>query len=153
MAYDQDVSNERVRPDPGDTADPDGAATASETEMVEAEGRQEQAPDTRQPSAEVSAEPTDTRAEGGDALLSPEDTVRLQRRWGDIQSRFVDDPRQAVEAADGLVAELMDALTARFTEHRSVLEAQWQRGDDVDTEQLRRALRDYRAFFERLLTA
>jgi hypothetical protein len=133
MAYDQDVSNERVRPDTGDTADPDRAATASETEMVEAEGRQEQAPDTR--------------------LLSPEDTVRLQRRWGDIQSRFVDDPRQAVEAADGLVAELMEALTARFSEHRSVLEAQWQRGDDVDTEQLRRALRDYRAFFEQLLTA
>ena len=121
--------------------------------MGERQGRLDEVPDMERSPAEGSAEPTDPRQEGGEALLSREDTVRLQRRWGDIQSRFVDDPRQAVESADGLVAELLEALTARFSEHRSVLEGQWQRGEDVDTEQLRRALRDYRAFFERLLTA
>ena len=153
MAYDQDLSSEQPRGATRSVPGPDRTDTTSERDMGERQGRLDEVPDMERSPAEESEQPTDTRQEGGEALLSREDTVRLQRRWGDIQSRFVDDPRQAVESADGLVAELLEALTARFSEHRSVLEAQWQRGEDVDTEQLRRALRDYRAFFERLLTA
>jgi hypothetical protein len=45
----------------------------------------------------------------------------------------------------------MQRLAEMFADERSRLEAQWDRGDDVSTEDLRVALRRYRAFFGRLL--
>jgi hypothetical protein len=84
-------------------------------------------------------------------LLSGEQTERYRARWVEMQTSFVDEPRQTVEEADRLVAELMQKLAAGFSEARSTLEEQWTRGDDVSTEDLREALRRYRSFFERLL--
>ena len=75
----------------------------------------------------------------------------LRGRWTDIQAGFVDEPRRAVEQADGLVAEVMQQLAQAFSEARSGLERQWDHGDDVNTEDLRQALRRYRSFFDRLL--
>jgi hypothetical protein len=74
-------------------------------------------------------------------------------RWDDIQSRFVDDPRNSVEQADTLVLEVVQDLQTTFGSERSSLEAQWQSGEDVQTEDLRVALRRYRSFFDRLLSA
>ncbi|MFI8962556.1 hypothetical protein ACIGO8_10600 [Streptomyces sp. NPDC053493] len=76
----------------------------------------------------------------------------FRTRWRDIQSLFVDDPREAVHSADSLVADVMQKLAATFAEHRRTLEGQWKEGADVDTESLRTALRQYRSFFNRLLT-
>ena len=76
----------------------------------------------------------------------------FRTRWESIQTAFVDSPRQAVEDADGLVAELMQRLAQTFTQERESLEGQWSRGDDVSTEDLRVALQRYRSFFERLLS-
>jgi hypothetical protein len=76
----------------------------------------------------------------------------LRGRWTDIQSGFVDEPRRAVEQADSLVAEVMQQLAQAFSEARSGLEGQWDRGDDINTEDLRQALRRYRSFFDRLLS-
>jgi hypothetical protein len=91
---------------------------------------------------------------GGDvALLDPTDAEGFRQRWGDAQARFVDDPREAVQTADGLVAELMQTLASSFSEHKGELEAQWQSGGDPDTEELRQALQRYRSFFDRLLSA
>jgi hypothetical protein len=75
----------------------------------------------------------------------------LRGRWADVQAGFVDEPRRAVEQADSLVAEVMQQLAQAFSEARSGLERQWDRGDDVNTEDLRQALRRYRSFFDRLL--
>ena len=75
----------------------------------------------------------------------------LLRGWSDVQARFVDDPRGAVLAADGLVAEVVRALAHRFTQHRDGLEEQWSRGSEPSTEELRLALQQYRSFFQRLL--
>jgi hypothetical protein len=86
-------------------------------------------------------------------LLPAEASTQLQSRWREIQTRFVDDPREAVSAADGLVAELMQTLASGFAERRNALEGQWQRGEDVGTEELRMVLQQYRAFFDRLLSA
>jgi hypothetical protein len=72
-------------------------------------------------------------------------------RWTDVQTGFVDSPRQAVEQADGLVAELMQHLAKTFADERGRLEGQWDRGDDVQTDELRTAFQRYRSFFERLL--
>ena len=65
---------------------------------------------------------------------------------------FVDEPRQAVQQADSLVAGAMKRLAEMFAAERAKLEGQWDRGDDVSTEDLRLALRRYRSFFGRLLS-
>jgi hypothetical protein len=86
-------------------------------------------------------------------LFAGEETERFRGRWTEIQAAFVDEPRRAVEDADALVAELMQRLAETFARERSNLESQWDRGDDVSTEDLRLALQRYRSFFDRLLSA
>jgi hypothetical protein len=86
-------------------------------------------------------------------LFPEERTEGFQSRWVEIQTRFVDQPRESVQAADALVAELMQQLADGFSRVRSGLEGQWDRGDQVSTEELRVALQRYRSFFERLLAA
>jgi hypothetical protein len=100
--------------------------------------------------------PTDTSTAEGeprDALLPSADGEDYQTRWRQIQERFVDEPRTAVQDADGLVAELMRRMAATFAEEREALETEWERGDEVSTEDLRRAMQHYRSFFNRLLAA
>ncbi|MEE1815819.1 hypothetical protein PUR59_12465 [Streptomyces sp. SP18ES09] len=86
-------------------------------------------------------------------LLDPMDEEAFRNRWHDIQSRFVDDPREAVHDADGLVTDVIRQLAATFGDRKKDLEGQWSEGEDVDTESLRKALRQYRSFFHRLLSA
>ncbi|MEU9192520.1 hypothetical protein [Streptomyces hundungensis] len=76
----------------------------------------------------------------------------FRARWQQIQSRFVDDPKDSVNAADQLVAETMQALATTFSSHKRDLEGQWHRGEEVPTEDLRLALQQYRSFFNRLLS-
>ena len=117
------------------------------------------ATDVGEPAAAVPGQPqsggtgsaTDTATK--EPLLPTEQTDRYTSRWQEIQAGFVDEPRQAVEQADGLVADLMQRLAASFSEERERLESQWDRGDDVSTEDLRVALTRYRSFFDRLLSA
>jgi hypothetical protein len=84
-------------------------------------------------------------------LFRDEESGQFRTRWTDIQGAFVDSPRSAVERADALVAETMKRMAEMFAEERHKLEAQWDRGDNVTTEDLRVALQRYRAFFDRLL--
>jgi hypothetical protein len=90
---------------------------------------------------------------GGEPLLAEDELGRFRAQWEQIQVGFVDEPRGAVEQADSLVAELMQRLAASFSDERGRLEGQWDRGDEVSTEDLRVALTRYRSFFERLLSA
>ena len=76
----------------------------------------------------------------------------LRTRWSDIQAGFVDEPRTAVQKADELVAQSIKRLAERFAEERNRLEHSWDRGDQVNTEDLRVALQTYRSFFQRLLS-
>ena len=85
-------------------------------------------------------------------LFSPEEAKDFRARWDTIQVGFVDEPRQAVQQADSLVAGAMKRLAEMFAAERAKLEGQWDRGDDVSTEDLRLALRRYRSFFGRLLS-
>ena len=84
-------------------------------------------------------------------LLPDEIVDDLRPRWADIQASFVDEPRRAVEQADALVADAIGRLAEAFAQARSTLEHDWDRGEEVSTEDLRLALRRYRAFFDRLL--
>jgi hypothetical protein len=56
-----------------------------------------------------------------------------------------------VEEADNLVAVTMKRLAEIFADERSKLEQQWDRGDNISTEDLRLAMHRYRSFFHRLL--
>jgi hypothetical protein len=92
-------------------------------------------------------------AAGRGPLLSHDQSEHFTTRWREIQTSFVDQPRDSVEQADALVADLMQRLAAGFSNERERLEEQWGRGDDVSTEDLRVALTRYRSFFDRLLSA
>ena len=86
-------------------------------------------------------------------LFSQSDVGDLRGRWSNVQASFVDEPRRAVEEGDKLVATVMQRLAEGFANERSKLEKQWDRGDNVSTEDLRVALQRYRSFFDRLLNA
>ena len=100
------------------------------------------------------AEGRQAQAQNSRTVLFPErDAVDLRKRWTDIQTAFVDEPRSAVQKADALVADVMKRLAESFASERGALEKQWDRGDDATTEDLRVALQRYRMFFDRLLSA
>jgi hypothetical protein len=85
--------------------------------------------------------------------LFPDDELHnFRARWDQVQTSFVDEPRQAVEQADSLVANVVKRIAEQFSAERATLEQQWAQGDNVSTEDLRQALRRYRSFFDRLLT-
>jgi len=100
--------------------------------------------------------PTDNRQQPAEAAAGPllprDATQDLRSQWDRIQAGFVDEPRAAVKQADELVEHAIKRLSDSFTEARNALERQWDRGEDVSTEDLRQALRKYRSFFERLLS-
>jgi hypothetical protein len=85
-------------------------------------------------------------------LLPSDYSADMRTRWETIQTGFVDDPRIAVQHADELVATAIKKLAESFAGERGKLEEQWSKGNDVSTEDLRQALRRYRAFFHRLLS-
>lgn len=85
------------------------------------------------------------------ALLTPQESEHFRMRWNEIQGKFVDEPRSAVQQADMLVSEVIGQITQMFAKEHSLLEGQWNQGNDVSTEDLRKALQRYRSFFNRLV--
>lgn len=86
-----------------------------------------------------------------EALLSHKETEHFRTLWNEIQGKFVDEPRSAVQQADALVSDVIDKIIEMFSNERSSLEGQWKDGNDVSTEDLRKALQRYRSFFNRLV--
>ena len=109
--------------------------------------------DLRNEVRRTGAGPAEVRDASDAAPLFPSNELDdLRNRWSAVQTAFVDEPRKAVEQADSLVASAMKRLAEVFAEERSKLEGQWDRGDNVSTEDLRIALQRYRSFFQRLLS-
>jgi hypothetical protein len=102
--------------------------------------------------ADATTERTDRDSSGNGNAPLLSDADGFQSRWEEIQVRFVDEPRGAVEDADALVATVMQRLAEGFAQERERLEGQWGRGEDISTEDLRVALQRYRSFFQRLLS-
>jgi hypothetical protein len=138
-------------------------ADLADSEAHKRMGREAADPDRPKPVQSVAAEikdrpaavPQDRGHDGGGSapLFSESDVADLRSRWSRAQTGFVDEPRKAVEEADKLVASVMKRLAEGFANERSKLEKQWDRGDNVSTEDLRVALQRYRSFFDRLLSA
>ena len=125
--------------------------TAADQEQLDQEPA-ERVTSTRELAKDLERKPSGKADHPANAALFPENESRdFHKRWTDIQTAFVDEPRQAVERADELVAEVIKRLADSFARERSQLEGQWGRGDNVSTEDLRVALQRYRAFFDRLL--
>ena len=85
------------------------------------------------------------------ALFESSVLSEFNTRWTDVQTGFVDEPRRAVQQADALVSDVIKRIGDSFGNERAQLEKQWDRGDEVSTEDLRQALQRYRSFFSRLL--
>ncbi len=103
--------------------------------------------------------------------LSVEQRDHFATEWRSVQARFVDDPPGAIEGADGLVQQVMEArgypvgdfeqrAADVSVDHSAVVEhyraghdiAERQTRDDgVGTEDLRQAMVHYRSLFEDLL--
>ena len=86
------------------------------------------------------------------ALFTQEAASEFRSQWDLVQRSFVDDPRAAVHAADELVAQVTQSLAETFASQRSELEKGLDQAGARTTENLRIALRQYRSFFERLLS-
>jgi len=95
----------------------------------------------------------DGQSQSTPSLLGNDNSTRYGDQWQAIQAKFVDEPQNAVKEADSLVAEVIQELARKFAEQREQLEGRWRSGSEVSTEDLRQALQQYRAFFQRLLAA
>lgn len=91
-----------------------------------------------------------TAIPGRQQPVSKREIEDLNERWTAIQADFVDNPRQAVEQADQLVASAIEQMTEGFRAEKSQLESRWNK-EEASTEDLRVSLQHYRALFDRLL--
>jgi hypothetical protein len=110
----------------------------------------DQQPDGTEPAA--SAQQKILPAERQSPLFPTEQCQSLGDEWQAIQAGFVDAPRQSVQRADALVKKTVDILQTRFSAMHNCLEQNWEKDNDVSTEDLRLALQNYRSFFQRLLS-
>jgi len=102
--------------------------------------------------------------------LRPESRARYTEEWKSLQAEFVDEPRRSVARADSLLQNLMhergypvekfDQRAADLSvDHPKVVEnyreghrlATLGAGDRAETEDLRQAMRHFRALFEELV--
>lgn len=142
-----EITDSTTGPEHADTTRLEHADAAARPDHADATARPEHADTTARPRH------TDTGTEPVQ-LFKEDETQGYRSRWEGIQAQFVDSPRESVEQADQLVAEITQRLNDLFSEERSGLEEQWSRGDgQASTEDLRMALTRYRAFFQRLLAA
>ena len=154
MANEERMSGPKMPPRP-DTAD----------EMQRRSETAPAPPRPQAPSAQTMKEMETARTSTNDAVRQAEDPfghvetlfpagdiTRLRNQWTEIQSGFVDEPRDAVKRADSLVGDVLKSLSETFAKERARLESQWDHEGDVTTEDFRMALRRYRTFFDRLLS-
>lgn len=109
-------------------------------------------PMVRETAAENQARRNAPQEEGLAPLFEGDSAEKFRTRWLAVQSKFVDDPSASVREADDLVDEIIQGITRSFADRRGALEKQWSGGGQASTEDLRLALKQYRSFFERLLS-
>jgi hypothetical protein len=99
-------------------------------------------PALTQPARQPLASPAATTAPAGREGIPAQ-------RWREILAAFVDDPRGSVEMAADAVDSAIEELVISVRTRQRALASSWQ-DSETDTEQLRTALRDYRAFWQQV---
>jgi hypothetical protein len=131
-----------------DVVEPDAdlvEADVVEADVVEADAGPVGA-GTSPPAAGSPAQAGSPARPGSPVNAGPSVEAAAGHQWSEILTTFVDDPRGSVEEASVMVNEAVDALIATTRGRQASLAASWQ-DQAADTEQLRRALQDYRAFW------
>jgi hypothetical protein len=130
-------------------ADPNTPTTSGPTIPTSTTENTEETPATPVPGAPGTGDTTGVQAASA-ALVAH--GAELHDDWARIQSAFVDDPRGSVSQAADLVSQVTSSLVTALHEREQTLRGAWDSHGDQgpDTENLRNALRDYRAFFEML---
>ena len=137
-----------TRDQPGPSIPREASDSLMTTEPSDYKAEEQQPRVQQQEDTQELRDPRENRT----AMFEENETNDFRSRWQGIQTDFIDDPRRCVERADELVAETMKRLAQIFAQERERLEHEWDRGDDVSTEDLRIALQRYRSFFDRLLS-
>ncbi|MCP2344029.1 hypothetical protein [Nonomuraea roseoviolacea] len=154
------ANDENARRDPYATGVSTGPGPAVDEDLTgPAHTAQDTPPVTGDDATGVDGGAKPSHAAPADIVLFDRDPAEVQARWRELQAGFVDDPGDAVRRADGLVGEVVEALTSALTSRTGELRQRWsgsgENGNDTDTdtdtEQLRLALREYRTVLERLL--
>jgi hypothetical protein len=130
-------------------------AAAADAPQARQERERIEREDERMTQVETSRGTSGVRAAQAEPLaeLFPEDVAGgFRSRWDAVQIGFVDDPKQAVQQADELVAQVMKSLAESFSRQRANIEGAVDGGNEASTEALRVALQRYRSFFQRLLS-
>ncbi len=70
-----------------------------------------------------------------------DEMVDVRRRFEELQTEFIEDPRDAVSKAQRLVDEALDRMTGMLRQRASSIQRET---GDGDTERLRQAMREYR---------
>lgn len=141
-AGDRGVRTEEQHPEPETTTTPDTPFDTVESEAPTTVGTKasKDAGAVTETSMEASANPVLR-----EPLLTDEIEQAFLTRWAQIQVGFVEDPPASVRDADGLIGEIATALLESVQARRADLAAAWQHASP-GTEELRLALRRYRAF-------
>jgi len=150
------MSNDRHTRDTRDIARTMAAAAAREpgepaTQDIRRDGERVVADERAAIDDRAAIDHRTTSEDRPSAIFAQPEAGGYRTQWDAIQTGFVDEPRKAVQEADALVSLVTKRLAEVFTDERNALEHQWDRGDEISTEDLRLALRKYHAFFERLL--
>jgi len=96
-------------------------------------------------------DPIETSMEPETSFFDREESEKFNQQWMEIQGKFVDEPRVAVQNADDLISDMIKQISTMFDKELDTLETQWNQGDEVSTEDLRMTFQHYRAFFHRLV--
>jgi hypothetical protein len=131
-----------VTPQEQDTHEQRGHERLSTSDLVAARG----------PNGDAAPPANRAADEPNMPLFAQNEAADFRSRWEKTQIGFVDEPRKAVEQADELVANAIKRLAESFANKRQRLESDWDKNENVSTEDLRVALRRYRSFFDRLLS-
>jgi hypothetical protein len=143
VAVEADVVEPDAGPVDADVVEPD--ADLVEADVVEPDAGPVGA-GTPPPAAGSPAQAGSPARPGSPVNAGPSVEAAAGHQWSEILTTFVDDPRGSVEEASVMVNEAVDALIATTRGRQASLAASWQ-DQAADTEQLRRALQDYRAFW------
>ena len=75
------------------------------------------------------------------------DLAEFHRRFDEIQSEFIEDPKSAVKKAEQLMQEIVERVTRTMQERMRAMHRDVD-GKDGDTEMLRQTMRSYKQLIE-----